>query len=420
MFKNFFKVISFVMFGFLAAVCVMACDLPDSSIVYYNSITNVERDIEKEQVGKHAIKDAANACAMVEKDGEKYKITLLKNIKSDEPLAFKNTIIDLNGYELSFKSDEGLILSQKSEVIGTVPGSKLSINNDSGATLISINRTGNVIIDGGEYIVNSKNNNVIGIHVFGKAEVNNAKIIIDSLPTQNPGITCGIRANLFSKVYVDNCNIKVTTTDGEAYGVFSGDYAEISNTDIVALANYMSNESGFTILSIGCYSEEYLKLTNCNITGIHSGVNASGNTEINGSTYAGYGHGGLYFCGANSTSYAKNATFVEIPMPDGYQTYGPQSTHAGFYIGGGYKQDNIVVYMDNCNVESTGNAFVLRGTSGELNNTLYISNSSIQNQAIRIDNNTHKLVIGTGCNFTKDVTTLPEVVKTTNEQYTKP
>lgn len=416
--KLLFKFFCIITFAIISITCAMACDNHIMSVAYYDDIHDASLDIENQEIGKRAMNDHSLATIMV-KNGECPEIVLLNNVTSNKQLTLSNTILNLNGYELSFYCDEGLILSKKSQIIGTVQGSKLSITNTNGATLISVNRTGNVTINGGEYIVNSKAENLMGIHVFGKANIQNANIKIDGSNDENINVASGIYANLFSKINVSDCNINVNVQNGEAYGIFSRDYAEVSNSNIVALSNYMSNEVDFTILSIGCYSEEFLKLTNCNIAGIHSGVNSLGTVEIDGGTYSGFGHGGVYFSGASSTAYAQNASFLEIPMPEGYQTYGPQSTHAGFYIGGGEKQDNIVVYMDNCYVESTGHAFVLRGSSGEQNNSLYISNTTIKNKSIRIDNNSHKLIIGNGCNFTKEHTTLPEAVEETALIYVK-
>lgn len=417
--KLLFKFFCIITFAIIFITCAMACDNQVMSIAYYDDIHDASLDIENQEIGKRAMNDHSLATIMV-KNGECPEIVLLNNVTSNKQLALSNTILNLNGYELSFYCDEGLILSKKSQIIGTVQGSKLTITNTNGATLITVNRTGNVTINGGEYIVSSKAENLMGIHVFGKANIQNANIKIDGSNDENINVASGIYANLFSKINVNDCNINVNIQNGEAYGIFSRDYAEVSNSNIVALSNYMSNEVDFTILSIGCYSEEFLKLTNCNITGIHSGVNSLGTVEIDGGTYSGFGHGGVYFSGASSTAYAKNASFLEISMPEGYQTYGPQSTHAGFYIGGGEKQDNIVVYMDNCYVESTGHAFVLRGSSGEQNNSLYISNTTLNVKHVRIDNDTHKLYVGVGCNIVGEDTTRPSSVVTTNETYTRP
>ena len=77
--------------------------------------------------------------------------------------------------------------------------------------------------------------------------------------------------------------------------------------------------------------------------------------------------------------------------------------------------------MDNCNLTSENKAIVLRGSSGEQNNSLYISNSTATKDsdgiAVRIDNNTHKLYLGVGNNFNEDNATIKEAVIITNETY---
>ena len=106
-------------------------------------------------------------------------------------------------------------------------------------------------------------------------------------------------------------------------------------------------------------------------------------------------------------------------MPDGYAS--PYSNGAGMYIGGKTGMDNITVYMDNCDVYGSKQGIVLRGTDGEQNNTLYISNSNINpdctDHIIRADNETHKVYIGVGNNFTADDVTPSGTVVTTEDEY---
>ena len=92
------------------------------------------------------------------------------------------------------------------------------------------------------------------------------------------------------------------------------------------------------------------------------------------------------------------------------------SNNVGFYVGGGAGQDNLVVYIDNCDFFGTRSPFALRGSSGEQNNSIYISNSRISGDSkIRIDNNTHKLYLGKGNEFTADNTTRPSCVIVNND-----
>jgi hypothetical protein len=96
-----------------------------------------------------------------------------------------------------------------------------------------------------------------------------------------------------------------------------------------------------------------------------------------------------------------------LAMPDGYEA---TSSHNGgaFYIGGSSDANNINVYMDNCDLHGSANQGVLRGTSGEKNNSLYISNSRLHKLGggdttkLRLDGGNHTIYIGAGNNFTED------------------
>lgn len=123
--------------------------------------------------------------------------------------------------------------------------------------------------------------------------------------------------------------------------------------------------------------------------------------------------------------YVSNATIQSREMPEGYTTN--QTARSGFWIGNG--KNNVTVHMDRCKILTDTVAFVLGSEFGEQNNKLYISNSTIgKNNKIRIDNNTHRIYIGKGCNFDISDVFIPDgntqfnlttAVFTTNEVYTK-
>ena len=96
-------------------------------------------------------------------------------------------------------------------------------------------------------------------------------------------------------------------------------------------------------------------------------------------------------------------------MKEGY-IYTKGATGPGLYIGGGSNRNNVTLYMDNCVISSKEGEpqIVLRGTSDEHDNNLYISNSTLLGEKfyIRIDNLTHKLYLGAGNNFNTENTTI--------------
>jgi hypothetical protein len=196
--------------------------------------------------------------------------------------------------------------------------------------------------------------------------------------------------------------------------------ATVSNCDIKAYSNYTIEDNEYTASSKGISSTGTLTITNSYVYGTHSGLQNYGTLYINGGTYGGYGHGGLYFAGSNYTSYVRNAKIRLQEMPDGYVTNPEYCNNAGFYIGG-TDGNAKTVYMDGCEIvgaENTTRAFVLQSSYGSQASTLLISNSTInEGSSIRIDDGGNKLYIGVGCNFTADNTNRPAAVIATNETY---
>ena len=196
-----------------------------------------------------------------------------------------------------------------------------------------------------------------------------------------------------------------------AVQIMEGNHVTIKGGTYIGIGDY---PKGYGILPQGILNKGTLSISNAHVIGTHSGIQNGGTLYVNGGTYEGYGHGGIYFAVSDTVSKVKNATLTECDIPEGYtKTAGKNG--AAFYIGGG---SNMRVYMDNCYIDGSVRSLVLRGTSKEQNNSLYVSNCRINPDIpIRIDNDTHKLYIGRGCNFTaEDTTRLAAVVKT-NQVY---
>lgn len=173
---------------------------------------------------------------------------------------------------------------------------------------------------------------------------------------------------------------------------------------------------GYSTLPQGILNWGTLYINDAHVIGTHAGLQNAGALYINGGVYEGYGHGGIYFAVDNTVSYVSRATIKECGIPDGYvNTAGKNG--AAFYVGGG---SNMSVYLDHCNIIGSKKHFTIRGTGGEKNNSVYVSNCKVDLEAnivIRIDNDTHKLYIGKGCNFNADNTNRPASVIDTNMIY---
>ena len=417
MVKAIFKFILFFSCLLIAICNVNAGHLVNSNDMYYYEIDTALLDIEKDIIGKHANKSQEYGVVKVVKQNDQINVVLLQDAIINHSIKLNNIVFDLNGYSLIINSDEGIMVDGITEIISSIPGGRI-VSRTNDVTLVSIWRKSTCTINGVNIDINANDGNLCGVHVYGNLNLVNSNILINGNPTKdnNPSVY-GVYGNLFSRVKIDNSNIEAYTQDGSAYAVFNGDSAEVKNSTLTGFSNYMSNESAFTQYSVGCYNNGTLTLTNCNVSGIHSGVDSCGSLIINGGTYSGFGHGGVYFAGCGQTSYVKNATLQEMDMPDGYVAQGPISTNAGCYIGGGERNDNLTVYMNNCSIFASKHSIVLRGSSGEQNNQVYVSNTTIDVLSVRIDNDTHKLHIGIGCNFDQEHTTLPNVVYLTEDIY---
>lgn len=147
-------------------------------------------------------------------------------------------------------------------------------------------------------------------------------------------------------------------------------------------------------------------LINCTVYETHSGITIkSGELNIDGGTYDGYSHGGVYLGNGNCNSYIRNAKIQEVDLRgEGMYDDGVAGTnHAGMYVGGA---SYMKIYMDNCEIYGLQQPIVLKfSSSSSHSNCLYVSNSSINldytNYGVRNDGS-NEIVFGKGNNFNED------------------
>ncbi len=367
---------------------------------YYSELSLAVSDSNNSTMD-NADSDKENAVAGIYVDNGIYHVVLLKNYTHSGRITLSaNMTVNLGGNTLTFENDYIGLQGDKNKsntitIDGRLKNSKIVLNGVDGAGYAISTGTNNFIINGGTYNVfeNAHCENykasVIYVSSGGSAIINNCEIVginsYEGEPKYNAGIVGIINAG---SATVSNSSIK-------AY----------SHDNLVATSIGMVNVTG------------PLTVNDCYVFGVHSGIQNMGALYVDGGTYESYRHGGFYFSGSGTTSYVKNATIRECDMPDGYIA-NVNTNNAGFYIGGSTGIDNVTVYMDSCEIYGSTQPIILRGTDGEQNNTLYISNSKINtDQKIRIDNDTHRLYIGIGNNFTADNTTRPSSVTQTTETY---
>lgn len=349
-------------------------------------------------------------------------ISLLKNLELNETLEIQDdVVIDINGKELTSISDVAITVEAGNVVInGVEEGSKISVSNVNGQATILKVLGGECKIEGGTYETNTngvattENPNVSIVCEGGELDIENAEIIaIDS----DDGVLYGVVYKSGTTGTLTSSSVVVDSPYGlNSYGINNEGSIILTECNINAYANYTANaaKTDYASSSRGVYNTGTAVFKNCTVYGAHSGITSKGALYIDGGTYEGYGHGGVYLSCEGKTSYFKNATFKDCEMKNGYIDDGVAGTNrAGLYIGGG---SNITLYVDNCNFSGAYYPIVMRSSGYkvdgvkyyETNINVYISNSTIDFDRtgfryIRVDASAsanQKLHIGSGNNFT--------------------
>lgn len=193
------------------------------------------------------------------------------------------------------------------------------------------------------------------------------------------GTVAGILGEKDSTIIANGCTIHARSSGSlETAGIRSSGSVRLTDCSVVGFSDYTANAAGtaYASNSRGIYCEGDLELYDCYVWGAHAGVTTKGGLTIDGGTYEGYGHGGLYISSTAKDVSIKNAKIYWAEMKNGYVADDVAGTNgAGLYIGGA---SNITVYMDHCEIYGTLYGVVLRSSGGEKNNNVYISNSSVE------------------------------------------
>ena len=330
-----------------------------------------------------------------------------------------DTIIKLSGKTINCTDSVAFEITN-----GTV-----TIDAQNGGNIISTGGIANVNggslnINGGKYTSNTsgegtKTNTSKNFYVASGATlaVNKATITAND---NNNGTVTGIYGATNSNIVATDTTIESNSHNSlETSGIYSLGNVTLTNCSIVAKSDYTANAAGtaYASNSRGIYCEGTLELNNCYVWGAHSGITAKGNLTVNGGTYEGYGHGGFYCSNAGKTASFKNAVINWANMKDGYVADSVAGTNgAGMYVGGA---SNINLYFDNCDIYGTLYGVVLRGSGGEENHMVYISNSTIEasKYTFRMSNYSSRVYIGAGNGFDTTSASIPANCIITDEIY---
>ncbi len=228
------------------------------------------------------------------------------------------------------------------------------------------------------------------------------------------GATC-VDAHCGSYI-VDNCEIKAITNSQDfsnAYGIHvdPGARLDVINTRVEADAR--NNGVDDSLISVGIVNEGIAIVENVTASGTHSGVQNcnEGQLYVIGGEFDCYNLGGVHLAhGPNGNAFINGATIRG----------GGQAT--AFWNEKNSERDSVLAhkkmgalcvgrcsggstYVDGCVIDDskTNAPIVILGDSGEENNTLNISNTTLSNvgaKKVRVDGDTLRLNIGTGCNVT--------------------
>lgn len=434
----------------------------EPKIYYYSTLAGAVSDSNAGTVGTNA--DASQGTAVVSlyvDDNGLPNIVLLQNTSITSGLSFeRNAVLDLNGHKITAELGNPeshayavLVNSGYSlRIKGQTLGSAIESNTGSGsAVTLLYNNVGSYLeVLGGEYTVNAAET-TIGVCVRNYGNVLLKDMTINATAQKVGGITSGsgsvslrqnnniqnVTVNVVGlsdstraidiqnaeSTLISNCHLYANsdTESGRIYGIYLDNTSKptiIQNSEIVADSNYHYADGSYTVLSMGIITGttcSYLLLQNCTVKGCHASAELHCSTDIDGGYYSSAGHG-VYFSGSYTAHRVKGAEMDDLYVGTHTNT---NQNHVGAYIGGGSGATGISVYADNTNISGSNYSWVLRNSSGESDNALYISNSNINNKTIRIDDTTTlRLYLGEGNSFDANDTTRPANVVETGADYT--
>ena len=417
--------------------------------IKYESLDTFISDYQKDDVGTNAVKSDENEVELsYDKNGN--VITLLKSIIVDKEYVLDNVTLDLNNHTLYIKSPGHIQLNNSTITNGNINiettsdteeyniidvTGESSISNLTSLLsgtyidvyLIKVNEGSIFTIENSEiYTSTCYAHRLYSIYSEGDTTVSNTILRLYNLSEEQEKKTyCSAIVSKQKSLKVHNCNI--ITENHSKYGASYGIYSTIDSTildirgcDIYCDSRYLLLNGTYGSIAVGIIanSEETI-INECSVRGVHSGAQIGSITaSVSKSAFKSTGHGGIYFAQSRRkddndsilpATYRVTDTTIAWCEPDGLFKQDVSDSafcgnnRAAFYIGGSASGINISVYMDGCKIYGDLYSGVMRGTSGEHDNSLYVSNTEFDTP-MRIDNETLEFQIGKGCNITYDTT----------------
>ena len=323
-------------------------------------------------LGNGTFEEGANANAQHAKvavytENNKPHIVLLDNFMTDTELIVKNDVcIELNGHTLSSTGKNVILVASGNLHLDGQMGAVKIANNQEGATISAIK------VEEGATLV------------------------------------------------ATNCSIEADCKRGIANTIHSYGNVTLTRCDIIGRADHTANATGkdYGTTSRAVLAEAgTLQVNDCYVYGMHSGMTVKCDLTVNGGTYDGYSHGGIYFAGKNKIARIYHAKLNDAELLEGYIDDGIAGTNkAGMYIG---EATGMKVFMDHCDIYGRLYSIVLKDNATSHNNSLYISHSKI-NQIIRNWHNKKSInyvYFGKGNNFGPDNLQVKQNYTETPDEY---
>lgn len=437
--------------------------------VFYSNLSSAVADINN-GVMDNALAGIDSAKVAVGKaDNGATTVTLLDDVTESVLIEVnKDIVLVLNGHTLSFNTIGAFLQFAQGtdcKVSGEVANSAIVKNIDNTDTTYGyvVKSYGKrLLIHGGRYSASGDIRRICA--VFSDAtytEVLDAEISVTTTNKASNSNGVGIMVNTAREGFMKGCKVSVhgsstadgiylrndstcviedcdcstvtvpdeAVTSGKAYAVIVLANATVKLTDSNIFADGPGDDAGETV-SMGISNSGTVFCKNTNVTGTQCGVSNSGCLYVSGGTFTGYSHGGFYLSdctteGLQGAAYINDATircgsytgeFTDIFAGDTVSILG------GMYIGSG---SNITAYLDGCSINddnATDYGVIVRATSGETNNHLYISNSTIGGYC-RVDSDAVELNLGHGVTLLAGIAhpdaTYASYITYTNEVYRK-
>ena len=344
------------------------------SCSFYNSLDSALVGIASDTIASNC--EEADAVVAVDK-ARNYRLWLLKDLQTSFAIELNGIELILNGHKLSV--DTPMQVSADCVINGRSKGSTII-----GKTLL-VQSSGLCSIVGGTYQMNTSNMGVEG-SPYPTIQVDGGNLVIESATLvavdDNGGTISNVLVNTGAALSAKDSYFKLTSKYGmQSCCIFTKGNSLLDKCKLEAFSDHTANSAGTnyarTARAIYGDIDSVISLTNCYTYGAHSGATIKGDITIDGGTYTGYSHGGVYLSNKSKSTKIRNATFKEVSLPSGFYDDGVAGTNgAAMYVGG---TSGINVYVDNSSFKAKIQPIVLKSSG----NTLYISNSRMNKNYTR-------------------------------------